>query len=120
MGITPNRYIELWFESGHMYLDRYQAETLAMVPQRRHRKLRLIMRMFRVNPRFWLWWRFETEAIDRAFLARQQKTGRACIHEYTYMQTNRVATPPQEIIDEVLHSATSEKLQAASKKTLSK
>lgn len=98
LGISPNRYIEIWFESGNQYLDRYEADTLARVPQRKIKSVKRFTNAFRHSKKFWYWWRFETEAVDRAFLSGSNHT-LAC---YQNMSYNRLSVPPQAVIDEIL------------------
>lgn len=98
LNMQPDRYIEIWFESGNQYLDRYQAETLNRVPAKKHTSVKRFTNAFRFSEKFWYWWRFETEAVDRAFLAGNNHTV-AC---YKHMSFNRLSVPPQAVIDEIL------------------
>jgi len=98
--MKPDRYIEIMYESGNQYLEYYEANTLARVPEHKHRSVKRFTNAFRFSVKFWYWWRFETEAVDRAFLAGSNQT----LATYLHMSYNRLSVPPQAVIDEILTS----------------
>lgn len=93
--ITPNRYIELFFDNGCEYLEQNSTGKSAEI-------LRLI-HAFMYSPSFWQWYCMQAEVIDAVFLSAVRKRQTPATTEaYKLMQLRRQLVIHQQVIDAVI------------------
>lgn len=93
--ITPDAYINLFFENGCEYLEQNQTG--------RADELQRLISAFKCSPSFWQWYCLQAEVIDAVFCSAVRK-GQAppTIEAYKLIQIRRQLTIHQQVIDAVI------------------
>uniref|UniRef100_UPI00321791F1 hypothetical protein n=1 Tax=uncultured Draconibacterium sp. TaxID=1573823 RepID=UPI00321791F1 len=93
--ITPDAYINLFFDNGCEYLEQNQTG--------RADELQRLIKAFICSPSFWQWYCLQAEVIDAVFISavRKDQTPRT-IEAYKLMQIRRQLAIHQNVIDAVI------------------
>lgn len=112
IGITPELYAELMYDSGCYWLEQLKGEVLNNMPRMAGQIDDLFVHVQR-HPLFWRWWTLEWQATDRAFL----RSGKRSRHDYFERQTSANRDMPQNVSIQLLKYAAKQRIPARETET---
>lgn len=107
IGISPDLYAELMFDSGCFWLESLKQEVQKLQPERSERLDALFHQVER-HPLFWRWWTLEWQATDRAFL----RCGEKSRHSYFTRQVEARRDMPSNVSLQLLKYAARQRVPA--------
>jgi hypothetical protein len=108
IGISPELYAELMFDSGCFWLEELKNDVMQRFPENTDRLEKMFYQVER-HPLFWRWWTLEWQAADRAFLRSTEKSK----HSYFTRQVNARRDMPNNVSLQLLKHAARQRMADA-------
>lgn len=112
IGITPDLYAELMYDSGCFWLEQLKAEVLKNLPRMAGQIDDMFVHVQR-HPLFWRWWTLEWQATDKAFI----RSGKKSRHDYFDLQVKANRDMPNNVSIQLLKYAAKQRVPAREAET---